>query len=238
MTDSLRDQHLAAVGLLDEPVRRRLYDFVVAQGRPVGREESARALGISRSLATFHLDRLTEAGLLEADYRRLSGRVGPGAGRPARVYRRATREFSVSLPDRRYALAGDLFATALEQMGDGQPPPVLAETARAAGEKLGWTGARGSSARRLTTALRRGGYEPHVDAHGTIRLQNCPFDALAQQHRSLVCGTNLALAEGIRSGSRACDFEPVLDPQPGVCCVVFVPTAPAHTAGVDTGRHA
>lgn len=227
MTDLRRDQDLAAVGLLDEPVRRRLYDFVVQQGRAVGREESAKALGITRSLAAFHLDRLTEAGLLEAAYQRLTGRVGPGAGRPARVYRRAAREFSVSLPDRRYALAGDLFATALDEIGGGQPPPQLAETARAAGEKLGRTGTRGSAARRLTAALREGGYEPHADQGGTIRLRNCPFDTLAEQHRSLVCGTNLALAEGIRSGARAPEFEPVLDPHPGFCCVAFVPAADA-----------
>ncbi|HEY9378556.1 MAG TPA: helix-turn-helix domain-containing protein, partial [Jiangellaceae bacterium] len=89
-----RDPGLLALGLLVEPVRRDLYDWVVAQGRPVGREESARALKITRALATFHLDRLAAAGLLESGYRRLSGRVGPGAGRPARVYWRADREFS------------------------------------------------------------------------------------------------------------------------------------------------
>ena len=75
---------VGAVSLLDEPARRRLYDWVVSQGRPVGREEAAKAVKITRSLATFHLDRLAEAGLLEAGYRRLSGKVGPGAGRPAR----------------------------------------------------------------------------------------------------------------------------------------------------------
>ncbi len=65
------------MSLLDEPARHRLYDWVVAQARPVGREEAAKAAKITRSLATFHLDRLAEAGLLEAGYRRLSGKVGP-----------------------------------------------------------------------------------------------------------------------------------------------------------------
>ncbi len=234
-----RDEDLAAVGLLDERVRRRLYDFVVAQEHPVSREQAARALGINRSLATFHLDRLTDAGLLEGGYQRLTGRVGPGAGRPARIYRRSAREFSVSLPDRRYALAGELFATALERLGNGQPPPVLVDSARAFGEKVGRTRARGSSARRHAAALADGGYEPLTDATGTIRLRNCPFDALAQEHRSLVCGTNLALAEGIRTGAGATDVVPVLDPQPGFCCVAFVPASdpgsyrPASESGAD-----
>ena len=81
----VRADDLAALRLLDEPVRRRLYDWVAAQDEPVGREQAASATGISRALATFHLDKLADAGLLEASYRRLTGRVGPGAGRPARV---------------------------------------------------------------------------------------------------------------------------------------------------------
>src|ERR671919_2293990 len=105
---------LPAVSLLDEPIRQRLYSWVVGQARPVGREEAARAVGITRALATFHLDKLAAGGLLEAGYQRLSGKVGPGAGRPARVYWRAAREFSVNLPERKYERAAELFASALE----------------------------------------------------------------------------------------------------------------------------
>ena len=223
MTDSERDD-LAAIGLLDEPVRRKLYDWVAAQPEPVGREAAARAVGVTRGLATFHLDKLAEAGLLESSYRRLTGRVGPGAGRPARVYWRASREFSVSLPDRRYARAADLFASALERLGDGSAPPVLTDAAHQMGEQLGATARRGSGRTRLLKALEQGGYEPITDAHGTIRLRNCPFDALAEAHRGLVCGTNLALASGIVAGAGAAnDLLPMLDPQPGYCCVTFVP---------------
>ncbi len=231
LADQHRDEDLAAVGLLDEPVRRRLYEWVIAQGRAVGREEAANALGITRSLAAFHLDRLTEAGLLEAGYQRLTGRVGPGAGRPARIYRRSSREFSVSLPERRYSLAADLFATALEDIGGGEVPAALADAAHIAGEQLGRTGSRASAGGRLTAALTAAGYEPHADNDGTIRLLNCPFDALAQQHRPLVCGANLSLAEGICAGARASEFQPVLDPQPGFCCVAFVRGAGADAAG-------
>ena len=221
MTDT--DPDLVALGLLVEPVRRDLYDWVVAQARPVGREEAATALKITRALATFHLDRLAAAGLLEGGYRRLSGRVGPGAGRPARVYWRADREFSVSLPNRRYERLAQLFAIALERLGDNSVLDLLQDAARELGEQLGSTGRSATPARRLTAALKAGGYEPATVEAGAIRLRNCPFAALADAHRPLVCGTNLALAEGIIRGSGATTVRPVLDFQPDVCCVVFVP---------------
>jgi predicted ArsR family transcriptional regulator len=219
-----RSTDLTAIGLLDEPVRRRLYAWVVDQPEPVGREAAAAALGITRGLATFHLDKLADAGLLETSYRRLTGRVGPGAGRPARVYWRAAREFSVTVPERRYARAADLFASALERIGDGGPPPALVDAARSMGEDLGRSVRRGGGRFRLARALESGGYEPVTDRTGTIRLRNCPFDALTDAHRSLVCGTNLALGRGLVDGAGATDVTAVLDPQPGFCCVTFVPT--------------
>ena len=220
MTDPRADD-LSALRLLDEPARRRLYDWVVGQDEPVGREQAAAATGLSRALATFHLDKLAEAGLLDTSYRRLTGRVGPGAGRPARVYQRAEREFSVSVPERRYQNAADLFASALERIGGGGPPTELREAAHEMGRRLS-SGVRSRSGRtRLIRALEGGGYEPVTDEHGTIRLRNCPFDSLTDAHRPLVCGTNLALAEGIADGAGASGFEPVLDSQPGFCCVSF-----------------
>src|SRR3954471_20791902 len=173
---------LAAVALLDEPVRRRLYEWVSDQGHPVGREEAARSLGITRSLAAFHLDRLTEGGLLEAGYQRLSGRTGPGAGRPARVYSRANRDIAVSLPARHYELAADLFAAALQRIGEETPPPELVDAAHDAGERIAQANSGGASS--LLDVLDSAGYEPAED-DGTIRLRNCPFDALIDEHRPL-----------------------------------------------------
>lgn len=221
MTTSPSDD-LRAIGLLDEPTRRRIYDWVVAQRRPVGRDETSRALGISRSLVTFHLDRLADGGLLDPGYMRLNGRVGPGAGRPARVYERAAREIRVSLPDRRYDRVAALFADALEQLGDGAPPAELVRAARELGSGIP-PSADPDPTGRLLAALRDGGYEPSIDADGTIRLANCPFDAVAATHRGVVCGTNLAMAEGLVEATQS-DRVPVLDPQPGSCCVAFSPS--------------
>jgi predicted ArsR family transcriptional regulator len=220
----VRERDIAAIGLLGEPVRRRLYEWVVERGQPVGRDEAARSLGITRSLATFHLDRLAEAGLLDSGYQRLTGRSGPGAGRPARVYWRANRDFAVSLPERRYERVADMFATALERIGGGAPPDALRNAAHERGEDLGRGAAHGAGGRkRLLRVLEQGGYEPQPDDSGTVRLRNCPFDALVEHHRPLVCGTNLAFAEGLARGAGISGYRPVLDPQPGFCCVAFVP---------------
>src|SRR2546425_12818334 len=104
---------IAAIASLDEPVRRELYLYVAGRGSEVGRDEAARALRISRALAAFHLDKLVQQGLLDASYRRLTARRGPGAGRPAKLYHRSARQLDVTLPERRYELAGRVLARAL-----------------------------------------------------------------------------------------------------------------------------
>src|SRR5262245_36574888 len=112
MPDAFSDQ-VEGISALAEPVRRSLYLYVVGQPEPVSRDEAAAGADVARHTAKFHLDKLVEEGLLDVEYRRLSGRRGPGAGRPSKLYRRSTREFTVSIPERRYRLAGDILAAAL-----------------------------------------------------------------------------------------------------------------------------
>ena len=107
------DTHISAVAALDEPTRRRLYNYVLRQPEPVSRDEAAAALELPRSTAAFHLDRLVDEGLLDMGYQRLNGRSGPGAGRPSKLYRRSRHQVTVSLPQRRYELAGRLLSDAL-----------------------------------------------------------------------------------------------------------------------------
>lgn len=217
-----------AIALLDEPVRRRLYEWAVAAGRAVGRDEAAAATGVSRTLAAFHLDRLAAAGLLATEYRRLSGRTGPGAGRPAKLYRRGPREVEVTLPERRYELAARLLAASLERSGRRGPPSAVREAALDAGRTIG-ASVRPSGRRRgrhaqtadLAAILEAQGYEPTATDGGDIRMRNCPFHALVAEHRDLVCGMNLALGEGIIDGLGDRHHVARLDPQPGMCCVVF-----------------
>src|SRR5262245_40865761 len=107
------EKQLSSLAALDEPVRRRLYLYVVGQEGELSRDDVARGTRTQRSLVAFHLDKLVEAGLLEATFRRLSGRSGPGAGRPSKLYRRASSRFEVSVPPRRYELAAHVLAQAL-----------------------------------------------------------------------------------------------------------------------------
>ncbi len=116
-----------------------------------------------------------------------------------------------------------LFASALERLDDTSVPTPLQAAARELGERLGAAERKGPPATRLASALKAGGYEPVADEAGAVRLRNCPFDALAREHRSLVWGTDLAIAEGLAGGSGATAFRPVLDFRPGLCCVAFLP---------------
>jgi len=126
---------VSSVSSLDDPVRRRLYEVVCGRTEPVGRDEAAAAAGVGRALAVYHLDRLTEAGLLTASYQRPPGRTGPGAGRPAKLYARSDREFAVTVPPREYELAARLLVQAVESDPSGRSRVALLEAARRLGSE-------------------------------------------------------------------------------------------------------
>jgi predicted ArsR family transcriptional regulator len=225
--DELAD-HVAAIGALAEPTRRALYRYIATQQEPVSREQAARAVDLPLHTAKFHLDRLVEDGLLEVEFRRLSGRSGPGAGRPSKLYRRSTRQFSISLPERRYELAGDVLATAIDRsIRDGVPiAESVRDAAAAAGRRLaaGFLAAEDNGGQehgdleRTVRVLTRHGYEP-LRSGSSVRLANCPFDRLATDHTDLVCGLNLALIGGVIDGLRIRGVTPELAPERGLCCV-------------------
>jgi predicted ArsR family transcriptional regulator len=219
--DPARD--LDPLAVLAEPIRRRLYEYVAVMGVPVDRDQAAEGAGVSRPLAAFHLDRLADAGLLEVQYRRRTGRTGPGAGRPAKYYLRPEdREINVSLPPRRYDLAAEILATAVEHRVDATGSVL--DAARQQGERLG-ADASSAGPDTLTDLLAAQGYEPHVEVDGVVRLRNCPFHALVEEHRDLVCTMNLALLEGVLSRLGATSHTASLQPQAGYCCVAFIPRA-------------
>jgi predicted ArsR family transcriptional regulator len=211
---------VSSVSSLDDPVRRRLYEVVRERTEPVGRDEAAAAAGVGRALAVYHLDKLVEAGLLTASYQRPPGRSGPGAGRPAKLYARSDREFAVTVPPREYELAARLLVQAVESDPGGRSRVALLDAARRLGSELGGRFQDGGEDD-LVTALAGQGYEPSRGEDGVIRLRNCPFHQLAEHHRDIVCGMNLGLIEGITAGLGAAHARPVLDPQPGHCCVAI-----------------
>jgi len=204
---------------LVDPVRRRLYEYVAAQQAPVTREGSAAATGISRTLVAYHLDKLTDAGLIEAGYARPAGRrAGPGAGRPAKHYTRAGRELAVTLPARSYLLMADLLAAAVEADRTGTVRTVATRHARQTGRA-----AAKNAGVDLDTALHELGYEPAHTPDGDIELRNCPFHQLSQTHTDLVCSLNLDLINGLLEGAGEPTDRAELTPQDGRCCVVIHP---------------
>lgn len=217
---------IEGLAALAEPARRDLYLYVARHQQDVSRDDAAKAVGVSRSLAGFHLDRLVEEGLLEASFRRLSGRTGPGAGRPAKVYRRSRRQLEVSVPQRSYELAARILATAIDASAARVARSALKKSARRVGEQIGVeararAGSRPGKKRLIdgmVDALAAQGYEPEATP-GAVRLRNCPFHALVGEHRELVCGMNLALIEGVVEGLDLPGVQPVLAPEPGICCV-------------------
>jgi predicted ArsR family transcriptional regulator len=225
--DDARTAQVAAVAALAEPTRRRLYDHVARSPHPLSRDDVAAATGVPRPTTAFHLDRLVADGLLDVHYERRSGRTGPGAGRPAKLYRRAESSVAVSLPERRYDLAGDLLASAMaeaEQSGE-RPATVLDRCAFSRGQEL----AAGSGRDAVLRVLEEAGFEPR-QTDGGIELANCPFHTLAQEHTALVCGMNLRLLEGVLDGVGDAGLVASLRPEAGMCCVrLDVPDAEAPT---------
>ena len=222
---------VSGIAVLAEPVRRSLFDFVAHSRTSVSREQAAEGLAIPTHTAKFHLDRLVDEGLLEVEFRRLTGRTGPGSGRPAKLYRRADRELQVSLPERHYDLLSRILATAVaEATTTGEPVGAIA--ARVAHEEgTEWGASLGepvdsAEMDRLATALAAGGYEPWVEDQ-TMFLRNCPFHRVAQEQTALVCGLNLEFVSGVATGAGCPGLTTRLDPGENRCCVS---AATSHTA--------
>lgn len=218
------------LGVLADPVRRALYRFVAAQRGPVSRDQAADGVEVPRHTAKHHLDRLVDEGLLVTEFRRLTGRTGPGAGRPAKLYRRADTELEVSLPERHYDLAGEVLADAVERSLAGTPLEEAVHTAAvAAGARIAEDAPAAEPGEaplvRLGAVLAGHGYEPRVDepvetpAEHRLLLGNCPFDRLAADHTALICGMNLSLVGAVVEGVDCHGLRAELDPDPERCCV-------------------
>jgi predicted ArsR family transcriptional regulator len=215
------DPTLARLLALADPARRRLYRLVSRSTEPLSRDALAERAGLTRSTTAFHLERLVDDGLLATESRRLTGRTGPGAGRPSKLYRRADGELEVSVPERQYALAGEVLASAIEEAQANDEPALDAvrRIAGRTGEELG------RSAGSLPVVLEQQGFEPRADGDDVI-MGNCPFHRLASRHPGLVCELNLALVRGAARGADD-DCRVDLDPGAGGCCLRLRSAHPA-----------
>jgi predicted ArsR family transcriptional regulator len=227
---------VSGISALAEPARRALYLYVAAQPDPVSRDQAAEGTELPRHTAKFHLDKLVDEGLLDTDFRRLSGRRGPGAGRPTKLYKRSARQVAVTLPARQYELAGEVLAAAVDDAAQNGVPIVDAvrRAAAAAGHRLGAAEGKriGDSPAGtfdgICAALAAYGYEPRKQAD-TLVLANCPFHALARDHTELVCTVNLHLIAAMLEELGHPAQLARLDPAPDRCCVTMTST-PARIA--------
>lgn len=213
-----RAARISSIAALDDATTRAVFEYVSTLAGAVTRDAAADALGVSRRIAAAHLDKLARQGLLSVEFRRLHDRTGPGAGRPAKLYRRTRDEVVVSVPDRHYELVAGLLAAAVtEAAGSGADVgDVVNRTAYDAGRSIG------AESPDLLAALTGTGYEPH-DSGAGLTLANCPFHRLARRYTNLVCGLNLHLVQGMVDATGA-GYAPVLDPEPERCCVRLTAT--------------
>jgi predicted ArsR family transcriptional regulator len=215
--DEAFGRRAATVAALADPLRRALYRFVAEQPGAVSRDQAAEGVEVPRHTAKFHLDRLVDEGLLVAEFRRLTGRTGPGAGRPAKLYRRARKEVSVTLPSRRYDLAAQVLADAVGRAMGGQPIAEALDDAAVAAARS--TVASYDAVPSISEALSRLGYEPRDE--GAIRLGNCPYDRLAADHPELICSVNERFVTSLCSAIGRDDVvtRTGTGPTPKGCCV-------------------
>jgi predicted ArsR family transcriptional regulator len=218
---------IAAVAVLDDDLRRRMYAFIRRADRPVTRDDAAASVGISRKLAAFHLDKLVAAGLLKAGYANLSGvrRVG----RTPKVYEPTDVDVRVSIPPREFGILAEILIDAVLTEADGESAREAAlRVATDRGRRLGQAErdqtrpGRLGAERALTCAgqtLERHGFEPVRETPGLLRLRNCPFHPLAAKASDLVCAINHALLTGLMAGLDAHTVHAKLVPRPGACCV-------------------
>lgn len=204
-----------------------MYEFIRAARRPVTRDEAAEAVGISRKLAAFHLDKLVAAGVLRARYAPASGIRK--VGRTPKVYEPSGTDIRVSIPERSHDILAAILVDAVlgEQSGETAREAAL-RAARGRGEQIGAAErsrarpGRLGAERALTlasTLLEQRGFEPAREASTCVRLRNCPFHPFAAQAPEAVCGINHAFLAGMVDGLQAPSVEAVLDPRAGECCV-------------------
>lgn len=222
MTRQELERSLDILAALHDPTRLRLYRYVERQPAAVSRDEAADEVGVSRALAAFHLDKLVAVGLLATEYRRLSGRSGPGAGRTSKLYRRSAHQFELTLPERRYDLLARLLAEAADSTESGHGAGAARELGRSLGSRARGRLRGSRSPTRVLGCVEdiaaELGFDPYRDASGDVRLRNCPFDPLSRNHTTVVCGITEAILTGVVEGLGTDALSVSREMRPERCC--------------------
>lgn len=197
------------VAALGDGTRRRVFFTVREADGLMGKDEVAEAVGITRRLAGFHLDKLVEQGFLRAEFQRRTGRTGPGAGRPAKLYALAEAEQQSRLEVKHYELLAELLLRAMSDRSGEDPQEVLERVGYEFGRELGEAerkAGRSPSYQSTTDAvmgvvgvLTRFGFGATAEEDGRITARACPFEEMAKVDPVRVCGLDRAIWRGVLS---------------------------------------
>ena len=215
------------------PSRARVLDLLRAAGSPLGVKEVADRAGLHSNTARFHLDALVEAGLAA---RAPLARSTPG--RPSMAYQAI--EGGGAAGRRRYRLLAEMLTTMIAGVMP-KPDKAATEAGREWGRYLTEQPPpyqrleAGEAIERLTASLEEIGFAPEAVAEGTryqLRLRQCPFREVAQNHQEVVCSLHFGLMQGALAQMRAPVTADRLRPfaEPGLCIAYLAArTAPEGT---------
>ena len=215
--------------------RAHVLDLLRAAGSPVGVRDIADQAGLHPNTARFHLDALVDAGLAA---RAPKERTTPG--RPSMAYRAVAG--GETMGRRRYRLLAEMLTSLIAGM-----LPKPGEAAEEAGREWGRYLTEppppyqrldaGEAVGRLTATMAEIGFAPEAVTDGTqyqLRLRQCPFREVAENHQDVVCQLHLGLMQGalaqMRAPVTADRLEPFADPS---LCIAYLAT-PQSQAGTGS----
>lgn len=211
--------------------RVRLLDVLRASERPLDARELAAACGLHVSTVRFHLDILSEAGLV-----RSRSELPRTRGRPRLLYAPASAGETGAPEQTGYQLLAAVLAAHWAET-------PAERTLRA--ERAGWAVAREQgfaprpspsqtaeeSVAQVSGLFAELGFEPELAREGhdlQIRLHACPFRAVAQEHPEVVCSMHLGLLRGalVELGAPATvsSLQPFVEPH--LCVAHIIESAP------------
>lgn len=215
--------------------------YVRGSPDPVSADDAAAALGVHRSVARSRLERLLRAELLVTSFARRSGRAGPGAGRPAKLYSPAPEVQALEFPPRR-------LSTLVARLLDELPAEGREEALRSSGEGYGRDLARASRLRpsadvrkgleRVCAAVRSLGFHATLERidgdTAIIATPTCPLRPLVTERpevASIDRGMWAGLVErgirGVDAESVECETHSCLDGEES--CAVVIRLRPSAT---------
>jgi predicted ArsR family transcriptional regulator len=211
-----------ALDVIGDPALRTTLLYVRRNRCSASIGEVASATGVHRNVARRRLERLSAAGLLTTGFERRSGRGGPGAGRPAKVYAPAPETAAIEFPERHYA---DLLGLLAEDVSPARRAAtglrfgaMLAAAANIAPAKEPRAGLE-----RLCDAVGRLGFQARVERlawnRAVIVTPTCPLRPLVVANRAasdldrgMWRGLVAAAVDGLAADDVRCGAHGCLDP--------------------------